>query len=164
MRQLVSYDDIALYQEENGQDFNGTPDRSSCPPPSKKHKRSGQQPKRARQVTQHWDEPSVLNGTMDCDEENCDDAPGVVGIDAGTHGDESDEENGESRVLTVEEIWDDSALINAWNTATEEYEVFPVVLTPSLSFINNLFRLIMDQASGGKKNMSKSPPCAPPES
>ena len=30
----------------------------------------------------------------------------------------------ESRELTYEEIWDDSALINAWNAAAEEYEVF----------------------------------------
>ena len=28
----------------------------------------------------------------------------------------------ESRELTHEEIWDDSALIEAWNSATEEYE------------------------------------------
>lgn len=28
----------------------------------------------------------------------------------------------ESRELTHEEIWDDSALIEAWNAATEEYE------------------------------------------
>jgi hypothetical protein len=30
----------------------------------------------------------------------------------------------ESRELTHEEIWDDSALIEAWNAATEEYEAF----------------------------------------
>jgi hypothetical protein len=29
-----------------------------------------------------------------------------------------------SRELTHEEIWDDSALINAWNAATEEYEAY----------------------------------------
>jgi len=39
--------------------------------------------------------------------------------------DEEDEEaeNAESRYLSSEEIWDDSALIDAWNAATEEYEV-----------------------------------------
>jgi hypothetical protein len=36
---------------------------------------------------------------------------------------ELQEEN--SRELTYEEIWDDSALIDAWNAATEEYEVRP---------------------------------------
>ena len=30
----------------------------------------------------------------------------------------------ECRELTYEEIWDDSALIEAWNAATEEYEAF----------------------------------------
>ncbi|KAJ7139376.1 hypothetical protein C8R44DRAFT_827956 [Mycena epipterygia] len=40
--------------------------------------------------------------------------------------DEEDEEaeNAESRYLSSEEIWDDSALIDAWNAATEEYEAF----------------------------------------
>ncbi|KAJ6569423.1 hypothetical protein B0H19DRAFT_1257071 [Mycena capillaripes] len=33
-----------------------------------------------------------------------------------------DEEDADSRYLTTEEIWDDSALIDAWNAATEEYE------------------------------------------
>jgi len=30
----------------------------------------------------------------------------------------------ESRELTHDEIWDDSALIDAWNSATAEYEAF----------------------------------------
>ena len=34
-----------------------------------------------------------------------------------------DEETEESRELTHEEIWDDSALIDAWNSANAEYEV-----------------------------------------
>ena len=34
---------------------------------------------------------------------------------------EEDEE--QSRELTHEEIWDDSALIDAWNSAAAEYEV-----------------------------------------
>lgn len=33
------------------------------------------------------------------------------------------EQEEESRELTYEEIWDDSALINAWDAAAEEYEV-----------------------------------------
>jgi hypothetical protein len=37
--------------------------------------------------------------------------------------DEGEIEGEESRELTYEEIWDDSALIDAWNAATEEYEV-----------------------------------------
>ena len=34
------------------------------------------------------------------------------------------EEEDESRELTHEEIWDDSALVNAWEAATEEYEAY----------------------------------------
>ena len=34
------------------------------------------------------------------------------------------EEHNEGRELTHEEIWDDSALIDAWNAATEEYEAY----------------------------------------
>jgi hypothetical protein len=34
------------------------------------------------------------------------------------------EEEEESRELTHEEIWDDSALVNAWEAATEEYETY----------------------------------------
>ncbi|KAJ7809712.1 hypothetical protein B0H14DRAFT_2865514 [Mycena olivaceomarginata] len=37
-------------------------------------------------------------------------------------GDDDDGEDADSRYLTQEEIWDDSALINAWDAATEEYE------------------------------------------
>nr|GAT51254.1 predicted protein [Mycena chlorophos] len=36
--------------------------------------------------------------------------------------DDEEEQDSDSRMLTAEEIWDDSALIDAWNAATEEYE------------------------------------------
>jgi hypothetical protein len=52
---------------------------------------------------------------------------GTTGADMSSVKDEGEieenEEGEESRELTYEEIWDDSALINAWNAATEEYEV-----------------------------------------
>ena len=35
-----------------------------------------------------------------------------------------DDQEEESRELTHEEIWDDSALVNAWEAATEEYEAY----------------------------------------
>ena len=47
------------------------------------------------------------------------------------------EEGEESRELTYEEIWDDSALIDAWNAATEEYEVCNLTELTDLS--NELF-------------------------
>ena len=47
------------------------------------------------------------------------------------------EEGEESRELTYEEIWDDSALIDAWNAATEEYEACNLTELTDLS--NELF-------------------------
>jgi hypothetical protein len=47
-----------------------------------------------------------------------------------------EEEEEESRQLTHQEIWDDSALINAWNSAEAEYEVRSAPSTlPCLSCI-----------------------------
>ncbi|GJE94252.1 hypothetical protein PsYK624_104210 [Phanerochaete sordida] len=40
------------------------------------------------------------------------------------NGEYAEEEEEESRDLTHEEIWDDSALIDAWNSATAEYEAY----------------------------------------
>ncbi|KAL5518492.1 hypothetical protein ACEPAH_174 [Sanghuangporus vaninii] len=87
-------------------------------------------------VARHWDDPGTqidgisyderideVNGVAnDLDEGNCEigenggDTPDTEDAD----GDE-DEEN-ESRELTHEEVWDDSALIAAWDAANEEYE------------------------------------------
>lgn len=44
--------------------------------------------------------------------------------DTSAHGEDGEIEEEESRELTHEEIWDDSALIDAWNSATAEYEAF----------------------------------------
>ena len=38
--------------------------------------------------------------------------------------DEALDDTTQSRELTHEEIWDDSALVEAWNAATEEYEAY----------------------------------------
>jgi len=35
-----------------------------------------------------------------------------------------EEEEEEDRELSHEEIWDDSALVNAWEAAQQEYEMF----------------------------------------
>lgn len=39
------------------------------------------------------------------------------------HEGEGEADEDESRELTQDEIWDDSALIDAWNSAAAEYEV-----------------------------------------
>ena len=59
---------------------------------------------------------------------NYEDAPAPaasssIGTNAAPAGDGDYEEEEESRELTHEEIWDDSALIEAWNSAAAEYEV-----------------------------------------
>ncbi len=48
-----------------------------------------------------------------------------TGVDVEAAGGEEEyyEEEEESRELSHDEIWDDSALIDAWNSAAAEYEV-----------------------------------------
>jgi hypothetical protein len=94
MRPLVSYDDISDYQPPVS-----SPDRG---PPSKKHKGSSHVASQQQQRTGDFEQ----NMTYE---------------DEGGLGGDYEEE--ESRELTHEEIWDDSALIEAWDAATEEYEV-----------------------------------------
>ena len=43
--------------------------------------------------------------------------------DEGVNAEQEEGEEEESRPLTHEEIWDDSALVDAWNSAEAEYEV-----------------------------------------
>lgn len=51
-------------------------------------------------------------------------AAGGDGYEEGEeYAEEEDQEEEESRELAHEDIWDDSALIDAWNSATAEYEV-----------------------------------------
>jgi hypothetical protein len=102
MRRLVSYDDISLPQPSETSQLHLVK-----PPP--KRQRSNQN------VSQHWDDPGCSDEAMNYDEDGCVNAPADVGLHR--------EVDSGSRVLTYEEIWDDSALIKAWNTATEEYDV-----------------------------------------
>lgn len=98
-----------------------------------------------RQYVQHWDDPNLPEETVRYGEEASaglspvdheeqgEEVAGEEGIIV-EEGDEDEDENEDeemSRDLTYEEIWDDSALIEAWNSATAEYEVclspFPLV-------------------------------------
>lgn len=69
-------------------------------PPQKKRKRHNTS-NTHKKVPHHWDDPTPA--TPDEDQAMDDE---------------------ESRELTHEEIWDDSALIDAWNAAMEEYEAY----------------------------------------
>ncbi|KAH8101564.1 hypothetical protein BXZ70DRAFT_891485 [Cristinia sonorae] len=145
MRPVVSYDDITAPSTNNGEKpgFGGAqqPQQpqlgpqlpSTLQPPTKRrrtnhnHSQSRtqhQQNSRQHQYVQHWDEPGGSGPKVNYgggeDEE--------VGEDVGEGGEEGEnedeDEDEESRVLTKEEIWDDSALIDAWNSASAEYESF----------------------------------------
>ncbi|KAL1741690.1 hypothetical protein HDZ31DRAFT_84667 [Schizophyllum fasciatum] len=110
------------------------------PPPAKKRKGNKKnRNQQHQQHQQHWDDSGSSHGVR---------APPAPGASQnGTHGplhngaattsygeaashdaapstsqNPADEE--ESRVLTYEEIWDDSALIDAWEAANEEYEAY----------------------------------------
>ena len=79
------------------------------PGPAKRRKRNpGSQ--------RHWDDPEQQSGTLPYDDDGTED------IEEDTAIDDAEEEE-ESRELTYGEIWDDSALIAAWESATAEYEV-----------------------------------------
>ena len=80
------------------------------PGPSKKRKRNPG-------LQRHWDDPEQQSSSLPYDEDALEkkiEGDGAV--------DDAEEET-ESRELTQDEIWDDSALIAAWESATAEYEV-----------------------------------------
>jgi len=76
--------------------------------------------------TQHWDEPELEISEIGYEEEDSTLAQGdqsmkEVEMELSEDVDEEEDEE-ESRQLNQEEIWDDSALIAAWDAANEEYE------------------------------------------
>ena len=121
MRPVVSYDDIAT-REDSAPAQLGPPPPSANQPPAKKRKIH----QKAPQHRQHWDDPGSGTQVMNYQETT------VYGASAAQDGENGadDEEEDESRDLTQDEIWDDSALIDAWNSANAEYEVclYEVVL------------------------------------
>jgi hypothetical protein len=81
------------------------------PGPAKKRKRNVG-------LQRHWDDPEQQSNMLPYDD---DEAAGTKEEEDGAVDDVEDEE--ESRELMPDEIWDDSALIAAWESATAEYEV-----------------------------------------
>jgi hypothetical protein len=101
MRSVVSYDDLEQITTAHAPGL----------PPAKKRKR--QQNKRksfGSQKFAHWDEPIENHDVSLADNDYAGDLEGET-VDA------------EGRELTHEEIWDDSALIEAWDAAMDEYKV-----------------------------------------
>jgi hypothetical protein len=94
MRTVISYDDITPPYQAE------VSSRSSTrPPPNKKRKWSKAKQPSQRRASRHFS-PST---TLEADDNNSE---------------------VEGQELTHEDIWDDSALITAWNAATEEYEAY----------------------------------------
>ncbi|KAJ6455778.1 hypothetical protein C8R45DRAFT_1035631 [Mycena sanguinolenta] len=93
-RPVISYDDITLpyHQPDPG------------PPSNANNSSPGSSKKRKRPKGKSYTNPNN-NANVTAEHEAGD-----------------DEEDADSRYLTQEEIWDDSALIDAWNAASEEYE------------------------------------------
>ena len=99
----------------------------AAPPPAKKRKTNQNQGRYGASGSgrqQHWDDPGNQEPQMVYDEVAVASGSGSghAGQTAGGEQYEEGEEE-ESRELTHEEIWDDSALIEAWNSAAAEYEV-----------------------------------------
>ncbi|KAF7986142.1 hypothetical protein HWV62_38506 [Athelia sp. TMB] len=114
MRPIVKYDDISGPAPPPAQSL---PTNFGQQPPYKKRKRTNQKPPNHQQM-QHWDDPGNPDQYMPYAEDAAasrSSAPARV---------EEAEEDEESRELTHDEIWDDSALIDAWNAASEEYEAY----------------------------------------
>ncbi|EIN13234.1 hypothetical protein PUNSTDRAFT_128921 [Punctularia strigosozonata HHB-11173 SS5] len=110
-RTLVSYDDIAgppppPPPPQHHSQHHLQQNRSNGGPPNKKRKRNNNNQNNKYKAKGRAGSSAYASSSRAEDE----------GYD------EQDEENEESRELTHEEIWDDSALIDAWNAAAEEYE------------------------------------------
>ncbi|EJF58766.1 hypothetical protein BD309DRAFT_971366 [Dichomitus squalens] len=126
MRPIISYDDITTPQPAlppPPPNPKHQANSSNPQPPAKKRKTGPNQRQRGAangrvgQPVQHWDDPGNQGMQM-----SYDDAPRQTEV-RGEEEEEWDEEE-ESRELSHDEIWDDSALIDAWNSAAAEYEAF----------------------------------------
>ncbi|TBU30881.1 hypothetical protein BD311DRAFT_657999 [Dichomitus squalens] len=126
MRPIISYDDIttpqlALPPPPPNPKHQANPPKPQ--PPAKKRKigpnqrQRGAANARVGQPMHHWDDPGNQGMQM-----SYDDAPRQAEV-GGEEEEEWNEEE-ESRELSHDEIWDDSALIDAWNSAAAEYEAF----------------------------------------
>jgi hypothetical protein len=113
------------------------------PGPAKKRKRNSASQR-------HWDDPEQQSNTLPYDEDEADRTiEEVIVVD------DAEEEEEESRELTQNDIWDDSALIAAWESAMAEYEVSrPLIAFASLWFVLTIAtkRLFTVREKIGRRN------------
>ncbi|KAI0960902.1 hypothetical protein AcV7_000153 [Taiwanofungus camphoratus] len=122
VRPIVSYDDITSPQQPPAAQL-GPP---TVPPPSKKRRTIPRTTNgHAQKQFQHWDDPGNQASQMNYDDNALGGSTAGGSAEAEyAEEEEEEEEEEESRDLTHEEIWDDSALVDAWNSAMAEYEAF----------------------------------------
>jgi hypothetical protein len=143
-RTLVSYDDLETTGGASAAQL-GPPFPSTNQPAAKKRRTHPKAPpRRTNQHIQHWDDLGSNSAAVDYGDD--------IGEEDGEYAEEAEEEE-ESRELTHGEIWDDSALIDAWNSATAEYEVR--VFWCSMMINNDFF---FGQAYHGKTKKWKEEP------
>jgi hypothetical protein len=124
-RPVVSYGDITLPYDAPAPTPDQTQHQPKSQPPSKKRKRNNHKKASThvppqQQQHQHWDDPTpapALASTTPAAETNEDDETMIDDTTETTP-------TTTSRELTHVEIWDDSALIDAWDAAMEEYEAY----------------------------------------
>ena len=126
-RSVVCYDDITLpYDQPQPQPSSSSHNAHyHHPPPSKKRKKNNQKAKQHRSASNSTSQRAeFLKSTGASSKQPPEEEQWDADADEGEYYDEEGGEGEESRELTHEEIWDDSALVNAWEAATEEYEAY----------------------------------------
>ncbi|KAG6371505.1 hypothetical protein JVT61DRAFT_9209 [Boletus reticuloceps] len=136
MRPLIQYD-LDEPPVAHSDSLPTGPQPNTHRPPMKKRKRNHHN---HLKPLQHWDDPGSTTVGVEYDEQGASIAAGSVPVsyaddiedeyveeaadgDEGAAEEQEQEGGEESGPLTHEEIWNDSALIDAWNSAEAEYKV-----------------------------------------
>jgi hypothetical protein len=112
-RSIVSYDDLIPAQSSSI----GPSAQSSGYPPAKRQKRNQHFSNGSRRPAQHWDDPSASMHSESFSPASTSAPMSAPVIKA------QDLQEGAEVELSHDEIWDDSALVDAWDAAQEEYRV-----------------------------------------
>jgi hypothetical protein len=131
-RSIVSYDDLIPAQSSS----TGPSAPSSGYPPAKRQKRNQHFSNGSRRPAQHWDDPSASMHSESFSPLASMSAPVSAPVIKA-----QDFQEGAEVELSHDEIWDDSALVDAWDAAQEEYRVrvsffFPIGIPSERIFLS----------------------------
>ncbi|CAA7266309.1 unnamed protein product [Cyclocybe aegerita] len=119
-RPLISYDDITLpYERPRAPSANSY---ETHPPPAKRRKKNNRKAKHVQTIPSS----NAKNVSFSAEPSHAGSTSTSTSYEQGEDAyvaDEGEYEE-ESRELTHEEIWDDSALVDAWESAMEEYRLY----------------------------------------